>query len=549
MAKPICADYQTPFLLPPALEDWIPADHPARFIREFVNQLPWAELGFKAPSAEGRPSYSAQMLLGLWLFAFLNKIRSSRALERACREQISLLWLSGMNAPDHNTLWRFWRENKGALENVFKQSVQLATRTGLVGLTLQAVDGTKIQAACSGRTAWTKEHMEALERAVEAEMQLTENALKDEGKDPAAPGYRLTPELSQPAQLKEKIRAGLAQLKESKREHYHPHEPEARRMPCEGRNRFGYNAQAVVDDHAGIITAAAVTNAENDNGLLVPILQQAQENTGARAEENVADSAYGTGVDLLASEAHCFCVTTAIQSRGGEDSPYHHNKFIYDAEKQTVHCPRGEPLDRVRTRAGAGQNVQIFRCRHQHCPVKHLCTRDPKGRQVEIRASHDLVRKMRAKLATERGRYALKRRRETVEPVFARIKEHMGFRRWTARGLKNAQAQWAMLCLTVNLQVLMKQKPSERPNQETWLWKKSRVLPISNPLTFHAPKPPRLPASLRETFGHPWINVLRQSLLPSFRLYDATPSSAGASPHPTRLLAARGFPVGQSFPR
>lgn len=271
MARPVCADYQTPFLLPPSLEDWIPTDHPARFLRAFVDSLSLEQLGFKAQSClDGRPPYANEMLLKIWLYGYLNKIRSSRQLEKACYESISLLWLTGMNYPDHNTLWRFWRDNKDAFHNVFRQSVKVAVKTGLVGLALQAVDGTKIQSACSGRTGWTREQMQKLDEALETEIQTAEENIEKYGAEPAE-SFRLTPELSKPAELKAKIQEGLKQLEADGREHYHPQEPEARRMKCEGLIRFAYNAQAVVDEKSGVITAAEVTNHENDVGQLVPM--------------------------------------------------------------------------------------------------------------------------------------------------------------------------------------------------------------------------------------------------------------------------------------
>jgi transposase len=125
VAKPIYADYQTLFLLPPALEDWIPAAHPARFVCAFVDALALEQLGFKPqPCLNGRPPYANEILLKVWLYGYLNKIRTARQLEKACYDSISLLWLTGMSHPDHNTLWRFWRDNKDAFHNVFKQSVK-----------------------------------------------------------------------------------------------------------------------------------------------------------------------------------------------------------------------------------------------------------------------------------------------------------------------------------------------------------------------------------------------------------------------------------------
>lgn len=163
MSQPIAANYGEQFLFPPALEDFVPADHPARFVREFVDQLDLGALGFSMPVAvEGRPPYHPSLLLKVWLYGYFQRIRSTRKLEVACREHLSLLWLTGMKAPDHNILWRFWRDNQSALCTLFKQTVQLALRTGAVGLALQSVDGTRIQAACSGPKGWTKEYMEKL---------------------------------------------------------------------------------------------------------------------------------------------------------------------------------------------------------------------------------------------------------------------------------------------------------------------------------------------------------------------------------------------------
>src|ERR1700722_6600240 len=157
MAQPIAADYGQQFLFPPALEDWVPADHPARFLRGFVDQLDLPALGFAMPTAtEGRPPYAPSLLLKIWLYGYLHRIRSTRKLEVACREHLSLLWLAGCQQPDHNSLWRFWRDNKAGLRAVFKRSAQLALEAGLVGLVLQALDGTKLQAAASGHSGWNK---------------------------------------------------------------------------------------------------------------------------------------------------------------------------------------------------------------------------------------------------------------------------------------------------------------------------------------------------------------------------------------------------------
>src|SRR5271165_2021426 len=190
MAQPIAPDYGQQFLFAPALEDWVPADHPARFLREFVDQLDLSALGFVMPSAsEGRPPYAPSLLLKIWLYGYFHRIRATRKLEAACREHLGLLWLTGLITPDHNSLWRFWDENKKALRQIFKQSAQLALHTGAVGLVLQALDGTKIEAAASGYSGWSKKYMEKILTALDAALDQAELALLQENNEPE--GYRL----------------------------------------------------------------------------------------------------------------------------------------------------------------------------------------------------------------------------------------------------------------------------------------------------------------------------------------------------------------------
>ena len=211
MAQPIAPDYGQQFLFPPALEDWVPADHPARFLREFVEQLDLPALGLAAPTAvEGRPPYAPSLLLKIWLYGYFHRIRSTRKLEAACREHLSLLWLTGLLQPDHHSLWRFWRDHKKALRALFRQTVQLAVRTGAIGLALQALDGTKIEAAASGLTGWSKEYMEKLLAQLDPALDQTELTMAQENAGLAPPGYRRPAGLAERQALRGEIKKGLA---------------------------------------------------------------------------------------------------------------------------------------------------------------------------------------------------------------------------------------------------------------------------------------------------------------------------------------------------
>lgn len=460
MARPLAPDYNQSFLFPPTLEELVAPDHPARFVREFVDQLDLASLNFAMPAGEnGRPAYAPTVLLKVWLYGYMHRLFSSRQLEVACREHLSLLWLSGMLQPDHNTLWRFWRDHKKAVKMLFKRSVQVAVKADLVGLVLQALDGTKIQAAASGRTGWSKEKMEKLLEALDEQVEQAEAQIEAEAAA-SQPGYRLPKTLEERHALREAIKTGLDQLQATGAKHYHRHEPEAQRMKCDGKNRFGYDAQAMVDEKAGVIVAAEVTDQADDTGKLIPMIEQAAANVPPTeaAPVTVADSGYGSGRDIAAAEA---CQNNVLvyprEGPRGKNNPYHARHFQYDAAEQRVTCPQNKALEYARTMRQKGQQVRIYECKQMDCPVRAQCTREKRGRRkIEIWPHTPAVQAMRQRLKEEGPKAQLRRRGQTVERVFAQIKQHEGFRRWTVRGMENVRAQWSWVCCVVNLRAIYK---------------------------------------------------------------------------------------------
>ncbi len=450
----ISPDYGQQFLLPPALEDWVSADHPARFLREFVDQLDLPALGFVIPTGEeGRPAYAPGLLLKIWLYGYFQRIRSTRKLELACAEQLPLVWLAGMHRPDHNTLWRFWRDNQKALRGVFKQTVQLALRTGAVGLAAQALDGTKIAAAASGYSGWSRDYMEKLLAALDLALDQTELRIVAENAGPEASDCKLPAGLAERKALREQIKAGLAQLKSDERRHYHPVEPEARRMKVGDTNRYAYNAQAVADAQEGIVVACEVTRSESDDGHLVAMIEQARANTGA-APLTLADTGYGAGADLQAAEESGLEVLAPPREGPPPKNAYPARMFAWDASRREVRCPQNRLLDHEGRTEKNGVMVERFRCHHRDCPVRALCTKDPKGRQIEVWPHTPVVRRMRERLAQVGGRTRWRRRGEIIERCFAQVKQHDGFRRWTVWGLDGVRTQWSLVCATLNLRTL-----------------------------------------------------------------------------------------------
>jgi transposase len=465
MAQPIAPDYGQQFLLPPALEDWVPKDHPVRFLREFVDQQDLGKLGFAMPVClDGRPPYAPSLLLKVWLYGYHHRLRSTRKLEAACRDHLALIWLTGDLAPDHNSLWRFWRDNRAALRGLFQASVRLAVKAGLVGLALQAVDGTKIQALASSRSGWTKANLEKLLAALAVEWNQTEKELEREKPSEPEAAYRLPKRWEDRQALREAVKAGWEQLQEEGANHYHPQEPEARRMKEHGQRPFGYNAQAVVDQSHGIVVACDVVTEQTDTGQLVPMVQQAQANTQAATPVlSLADGGYGSGAQVAQAQAQALEVLVHPMDGGRKKAGYSAHDFAYDAAAGTVTCPQKQRLDFSGQSRQKGQLVKQYRCHVKDCPAAALCKDKKKRRVIEIWPHTQAVQAMRQRLQQPEAQAKLSRRREIVEKHFGHIKQHDGFRRWTVGGIENVRTQWALLNLTMNLRVLTKAWKAQKP--------------------------------------------------------------------------------------
>jgi hypothetical protein len=248
-------------------------------------------------------------------------------------------------------------------------------------------------------------------------------------------------------------------MEQAGRQKLHRREPEARVMCCEERKRLGYNGQAVADSQAGIIVGAEVTAQENDTAQLEPMVKQAMENTGRVPPEVVADSGYAVGDQIQRTQALGTNVITPSPTPHKDQQPYHVSHFEYDAIQNQVTCPRGEKLDFQYATVKADRGpVRIYRCKNRDCPVRRQCSKDPKGRMMEIGPWTEVLQRQRQKLLDPRLKGILRKRGTIIEPVFARIKERWGFRRWLYRGLGKVRSQWALLCLVSNLSIMWHRK-------------------------------------------------------------------------------------------
>ena len=460
MSQARTANRQQNFLLPPSIEEWVRHDDPVRFIADVVDSLELLALGFNDPPADarGRPPYSAKMLLGVWLYGYFRRIRSTRQLAVACAERMPLLWLTGMHYPDHTVLWRFFDVHREALRALFKTVVRLALRQGLVGMVAHALDGTKIQAACSTVKALHKPQLEEqLEPLVNDAVDAAMAQVQQSEETPTA-ALTLSADMADAVKRRQAIEQGLAQLAATNTKHLSPADPSARMMKVNATLRMAHNAQLVADENQFIVAESVVSD-EADAAQALPMLQQAEAVTQTRPEVTLMDSGYVSSEALAAvqSAGHTVIVppSTFAPSQEAQSNPYDRSHFRYDAEQDVFVCPEGEllPLSRL-TRTRNEPTLAVYRCRNKACPKRAQCTRDRAGRTVRRSPADGSLRKQRELQEQPQHAGLYPRRQAIIEPVFAQLKVNDGFRRFTVRGAAKVRTQWSLLCTAYNLRKL-----------------------------------------------------------------------------------------------
>ena len=457
------------WMLPPTLDELLPPDHRARFVAEFVDALDregWAELGVEMGGEPlGAPAYHPRALLCVWLYEFMTGVRSCRKLETACRDQIPYLWLTGWQRPDHNTLWRFYRKHRSDMRKLFERTVRTAVTMGLLDLAVQAVDGTKMVANASKDRVYDAEELRALLGRLDktiSELEAQNEAGADE------PAVNLPEELADKKVLKEQVRQAMDDLAGRGRQKcINLTDREARLMKSSQGIVTGYNAQAMVSPlqpsvgaNGMFVTAADVVDEPNDSAQLVPMLEQSEETTGARAQVTLADAGYHSGSALdECARRDLKLVMPESSRRRAQHHPYHKDRFIYDQCNDSYLCPHGQTLTPVGAmRSPNGRPRRVYRASAatcQACPAFGVCTNDLlNGRALTVGPHDAVLRRHRTWMSTREAQTISKRRKQLIEPVFGIIKEQQGARRFLLRGLVNVAAEWILLATAFNLRTL-----------------------------------------------------------------------------------------------
>ena len=445
-------------LLPEAVDDYVGSDNPVRFIDAFVDGLDLTAAGFLRVEAKamGRPGYAPGDLLKLYIYGYLNRVRSSRRLETECHRNIEVLWLLRTLKPDFKTIADFRRDNRAAFRAVFRQFVLLCRRLDLYGRELLAVDGTRIKAVNNKDRNFTRSSLrEFIRRADE----WLEDYLKrlDEGdvEDGATGGGARTKNLAEKiAALSEKrgrYQAMLAQLDRTGEDQISLTDPDSRAMAAHTKVGVGYNVQVAVDAKNKLIVEQAVTNQVVDLGLLTQTAEPAREVLGVETIDVVADRGYFKIEDIEACEQAGCVPHVAKPQRGSSvrEGLFRKDEFRYDAGLDAYVCPAGKLLTPIRR----GRMRDLERTDYGNpkacraCQLRPRCTND--ARSVFRLENEDVLDRMAERLKARPA--ILDRRREVVEHPFGSIKQWMYQGAFLMRGLANVRAEFSLTALAYNL--------------------------------------------------------------------------------------------------
>ncbi|MCP4208549.1 MAG: IS1182 family transposase [Shimia sp.] len=451
-------------LFPDRLEDWIDENNPVRVIDAFVDALDLKDLGFeRATAAEtGRPGYHPGVLLKLYVYGYLNRVQSSRRLEREAGRNVEVMWLTGRLAPDHKTIADFRKDNGAAIGKVCSQFVELCRRIGLLSVASVAIDGSKFKAVNNRDRNFTKakmaRRMKQIEESVERYLHQLDSADRQE------PTAAIT---SRVDRLKEKIgklgeemgrlKALEVQMLDAPDEQISLTDPDARSMATSGRGSgvVGYNVQAAVETDHHLIVAHDVVQTGSDRAQLAPIGQMAKEALGVDELDVVADRGYFSAGQI--KECADADITPTLPkpqtSRNRKKGMFVKADFRYVADEDAYVCPAGERLPwRCVTEEGGLVVSRYWTDACGACTLKDQCTTG-KERRISRWEHEHLVEDVQRRL--DENPEAMRQRRETVEHPFGTIKMWMGATHFLMKRLKNVKTEMALSVLAYNLTRVM----------------------------------------------------------------------------------------------
>ena len=451
-------DRSQTLLLPESLDEYVGQDNPVRFIDAFVDGLDLAAAGFirVKPKLTGRPGYAPKDLLKLYIYGYLNRVRSSRRLEAETHRNIEVIWLLRHLKPDFKTIADFRRINHKAFRPIFRQFVLLCRQLDLFGRELIAVDGTRIKAVNNKDRNFTRasltQFIELADARLDDYLQRLDQSDAAEAKTTGSRVNNLAEKIAAIRERRTRCKAMLEQLERTGEDQISLTDPDSRAMAAHTRVAVGYNAQIAVDVKHKLIVEQQVTNQVVDMGLLTQTAEPAKELLGVEKIDVVADKGYFKIEDIEACEKAGITPYMPRPQRGPSVKAglFRKDEFQYDADTDSYVCPAGQRLHPYSSSLLRGLKkinyVNKLAC--DDCSIRSHCT-GGKFRTVSRLENEAVLDRMAARLAKRPG--VLDRRRETVEHPFGTIKQWMNQGAFLMRGLEKVRAEFSLTALAYNL--------------------------------------------------------------------------------------------------
>jgi transposase len=449
-------------LFPEVLDDDIAEDNPARFIDVFVESLDLDAIGFRRtrPAATGRPSYDPGHLLKLYIYGYMNRIRSSRRLERETHRNVELLWLLRKLPPDFKTIADFRKDNVTAFKQVFRAFVIRCKEWGLFGQELVAIDGSKFKAVNNRRRNFTKaklsETLTDIDAKIEHYMRELDKTDVEEANVQQPTVEALQEKVRQLRERKGRYEGLLQEMDRTGQSQVSLTDPDSRAMPKSPKVDVGYNAQVAVDDKHHLFVVQDVTNAVTDVEQLSNIAIQAKEALEVEQLTVVADMGYYHGEELKACEEAGIdpYVAKPLTSANHKLGLFGKERFTYDPAQDCYRCPAGQMLTFRFATVELGRPLRYYAttaCRA--CAIKARCTRNKEGRRMTRWVHEHILERMPKRV--EANPAMMKMRKQIVEHPFGTIKHWHDQGYFLMKGLKKVRAEFSLSTLAYNLRRVM----------------------------------------------------------------------------------------------
>ena len=451
-------------LLPEHLDDYVAEDNPVRVVDAFVEHLDLRKLGFERVdrSFNGRPAYHPAVLLKIYIYGYLNRIQSSRRLERESARNLELIWLTGRLCPDFKTIARFRQDNGQAIRNVCAQFVGVCRSLKLFSNALVAIDGSKFKAVNNRDRNFTANKIdrrrEQIEASIERYLAAIETADRQESDIAEAKTTRLREKIACLKEQMTRLDQIEAQLQQTPDKQISLTDPDARSMATSGRGTgiVGYNVQTAVDSKHHLVVAHEVTNVGHDRTQLANMAKQAKRAMGVKELSVVADRGYFRSEEFLACEKAGITayVPKPLTSGARAEGRFGKDDFIYDPETDEYQCPAGERLIWRYESVENGQTLHRYWSSNcKTCAMKAKCTPGDQ-RRISRWQHEDLLERMQRRL--DRSPDAMAIRRQTVEHPFGTFKAWMGATHFLTKGLERVSTEMSLHVLAYNMKRVMK---------------------------------------------------------------------------------------------